>query len=208
LGITSSFQLAAGVALPTASRALVAALPAPRSDVLRLAARLRSAKAQRGSKVFLFAPCGPRCAASELVYQTAIALAQIDAAPLLILSVSANRGTFDLPVLSTDLAIAEAAPSGPLAAAAPLRSDEEVSSLASPEFRAFLASARARFTYVLIDSAPLAESSGSVLLASQADEIVLQVTAGKTRAHHIRKTQFELESVGGRLMGTVLTQVD
>jgi capsular exopolysaccharide synthesis family protein len=63
---------------------------------------------------------------------------------------------------------------------------------------------RERFDYVLIDTSPIGVVSDPLILANQADGVLLVLDAGKTREWALRESMRGLETVGANLLGTVM----
>ena len=89
-------------------------------------------------------------------------------------------------------------PSGPLPP-----SPTEV--LSSQLVAGFLEQARREFDYVLLDTPPTPLISDSVILAPQADGVLLVVDIERTRKGSLRQAIQSLETVGARFLGTVVT---
>jgi len=85
--------------------------------------------------------------------------------------------------------------------------------LGSSWFAEFLSQARGEFDYVLMDASPLQLVSDSILasdsivLASQADGVVLVFDAQNTRKRSVKQSIRSLEAVGVNVLGTVMNGV-
>jgi capsular exopolysaccharide synthesis family protein len=67
---------------------------------------------------------------------------------------------------------------------------------------------RGRFRYVVIDSPPVLEVTDARVLASVADGVVLVVKGGETARGAVLHAKRMIQGVGGRLLGTLLNNVD
>ncbi|WP_456695779.1 polysaccharide biosynthesis tyrosine autokinase [Aeromicrobium sp. P5_D10] len=77
--------------------------------------------------------------------------------------------------------------------------------LQTDAMKALIAQLRQRFDVVLIDAPPLLPVTDASLLASISDGAILVVRHGKTGREAIRSATGRLNSVGARLLGTVLS---
>ena len=80
--------------------------------------------------------------------------------------------------------------------------------LGSERFAQLLVSARQRFDYILIDAPPVAPVSDSVVLATQADGVLLVFDAQNTRKVSLRRSARDIEAVGGRILGTTMNNME
>ncbi len=71
----------------------------------------------------------------------------------------------------------------------------------------FLKQARREFDYVLLDTPPTQLVSDPIILASQADGTLLVFDAQRTRKGSVRQAMQSLQTVGARVLGTVMTNV-
>jgi len=71
----------------------------------------------------------------------------------------------------------------------------------------FLEEARARFRYVILDSAPLLASADSTVLATLTDGVVLVARAGGTSRDMVAAAFKQVKRVRGNVLGMVLNQV-
>lgn len=76
--------------------------------------------------------------------------------------------------------------------------------LGSQRFAEFLASAREKFDYVLLDAPPVELVSDAAILASQSDGVLLVLDSQSTRKNALRHAVHSIETVGGRVLGTVM----
>src|SRR5215211_2817164 len=77
--------------------------------------------------------------------------------------------------------------------------------LGSRRFAGFLTRARQEFDYVLIDSPPTQPVSDSMLLAPQADGVLLVFDSQSTRKRIVRESVRSLQAVKANVLGTVIT---
>jgi capsular exopolysaccharide synthesis family protein len=80
--------------------------------------------------------------------------------------------------------------------------------LGSQRFATFLAEARKGFEYVLVDSPPVQAVSDPVILAAQADGVVLIVDAQATRRAYLQHAMRSLEDVGSVVLGVVVNNAE
>jgi capsular exopolysaccharide synthesis family protein len=79
--------------------------------------------------------------------------------------------------------------------------------LGSKRFAEFLDGARKDFEYILMDVAPLRLVSDPLVLASQADGVLLVVDAQHTRKEVLRECISSLEAVEANVLGTVINRI-
>jgi capsular exopolysaccharide synthesis family protein len=70
-----------------------------------------------------------------------------------------------------------------------------------------LATVRAEFDYVLVDSSPTGMVSDPIILATQVDGVLLTLDAHKTRRGDVRRAMRGLTTVGADVLGTVMNRV-
>ena len=80
--------------------------------------------------------------------------------------------------------------------------------LGSDTMRQLLQQARGTYTHVVMDSPPLLSVTDSVVLAREADAVVLIVRYGKSTKHAVQRARDLLVRSGGRLAGLALNAVD
>lgn len=80
--------------------------------------------------------------------------------------------------------------------------------LASEAMNRLLAECRGLYTHIVLDSPPLLSITDSVVLAHDADAVVLVVRQGKANKHAVRRARDLLLRAGTRITGTVLNAVD
>jgi capsular exopolysaccharide synthesis family protein len=76
--------------------------------------------------------------------------------------------------------------------------------LSSSRFAALLDQARELFDYVLIDSPPTASVSDAIIIATQADAVLLVLDFRRTRKNVLRDAVRGLEAVGAKTLGVVV----
>ncbi len=80
--------------------------------------------------------------------------------------------------------------------------------LGSDTMRQLLQEARGRYTHIVMDSPPLLSVTDSVVLAREADTVVLIVRHGKSTKHAVRRARDLLLRSGARVAGIALNAVD
>jgi capsular exopolysaccharide synthesis family protein len=80
--------------------------------------------------------------------------------------------------------------------------------LNSARFTELVEQARQQFDYVLIDSPPVEAVSDPLVVATRTDGVLLVLDSQRTRKSALRKAVRSLESVGARILGTVMNNVD
>ena len=80
--------------------------------------------------------------------------------------------------------------------------------LASDAMKRLIAECRGLYTHIVLDSPPLLSITDSVVLAHDADAVVLVVRQGKANKHAVRRARDLLLRAGTRITGTVLNAVD
>jgi capsular exopolysaccharide synthesis family protein len=76
--------------------------------------------------------------------------------------------------------------------------------LSSKRFGEFIDRARRQFEYVLIDAPPIQSVSDPMIIARHGDGVLLVLDAQHTRKVSVRRSTRSLESVGARVLGTVM----
>ncbi len=79
--------------------------------------------------------------------------------------------------------------------------------LSSPRFAQLLDETRQLFDHVLIDSPPTGSVSDPMIIATQADAVVVVFDSQVTRKESLRKAVRGLEAVGADVLGTVINNV-
>jgi receptor protein-tyrosine kinase len=80
--------------------------------------------------------------------------------------------------------------------------------LGSDRFASLVEEARQLFDYVVLDSPPVGLVPDPMVIATQADAVLLVVDAQGTRKESLRKALRSLESVGANVLGTVMNNVE
>ena len=78
--------------------------------------------------------------------------------------------------------------------------------LSSDRFAELLDQARRLFDYVLIDSPPTALVSDPMIIAAQADAVLLVLNSEETGKGSLRMAMRDLEAVGANVLGTVMNK--
>jgi capsular exopolysaccharide synthesis family protein len=79
--------------------------------------------------------------------------------------------------------------------------------LRSQRFSEVLASVREGFDYVLVDTPPVGMSSAPIVLAWQADGVLLVLDVKTTRKDSVRQAMHSLKAVGANVLGTVVNNI-
>ena len=79
--------------------------------------------------------------------------------------------------------------------------------LGSKRFSKFLTEVRERFDYVLIDASPVGLVSDPAILAIQGDGVLLVLDAQHSRKGAVRRAISSLDTVGAKVLGTVMNNV-
>lgn len=77
----------------------------------------------------------------------------------------------------------------------------------SGKFKNLVGRLRAEFDYVLIDAPPVEPVSDAVVLATRADGVLLVLDAQNTPRRALRRSLHSLETVGAKVLGTVMNNV-
>jgi len=80
--------------------------------------------------------------------------------------------------------------------------------LSSETMRQLIEECRGRYTHIVMDSPPLLSVTDSVVLARDADAIILVVRSGKSSKHALRRARDLLLRSGARITGIALNAVD
>ncbi|QMV19568.1 polysaccharide biosynthesis tyrosine autokinase [Granulicella sp. 5B5] len=80
--------------------------------------------------------------------------------------------------------------------------------LSSQPMQKLLDEARSTYTHIVMDSPPMLSVTDSIVLAQQADAVVLIVRQGKSSKHALRRARDLLMRSGARITGIVLNAVD
>jgi non-specific protein-tyrosine kinase len=79
--------------------------------------------------------------------------------------------------------------------------------ISSERFARVLASIGADADVVLVDAPPVSAVTDATILATRVDGVLLVVDSGRTRRDTARRATEQLQRVGARLLGAVLTNV-
>lgn len=104
------------------------------------------------------------------------------------------------PTQDTSISNVQVIGSGPL----PPNPSELVS---SERFRRVLAAIAAEADVVLLDAPPVSAVADAAILATRVDGVLLVVDSGRTRRDTARRAHEQLQRVGARILGAVLTNV-
>ncbi len=80
--------------------------------------------------------------------------------------------------------------------------------LGSEQMQRLLTSLKSTYTYIIIDSPPIAPFTDGVLMSSMVDGVLLVVHGGKISRDVVRRTRKMLDEVGARILGIVLNNVN
>jgi len=80
--------------------------------------------------------------------------------------------------------------------------------ISSERMRQLLATASERYDHILVDSPPLINVTDPVILSRMVDGVMLVVHGGKSSRQLVRRARQELASVGAKIFGVVLNNVD
>ena len=80
--------------------------------------------------------------------------------------------------------------------------------LSSNKMKNMLAMLSERYDHILIDSPPLLSVTDSVILSTMVDGVILVVHGGKSTRIAARRARQELTSVGAKIFGVVLNNLD
>jgi protein-tyrosine kinase len=158
---------------------------------------------------------------STVISNLAVVLAQADKKVILVdcdLRKPVQHRIFNLPnqkgltnCLLNQASPEEAVQPGPLANLAVLTSGpippNPAEILGSSRTRAFWASLREKYDYVLIDAPPVLAVTDAVILAGQVDGVILVLKPGSTRSNIAVQARDQFARADARLLGVVLNQV-
>lgn len=80
--------------------------------------------------------------------------------------------------------------------------------LGSAQMRRLLEITSRSFTYIVIDSPPIASFTDGVLISALVDGVLLVVHGGKTSRQVVRRTRQVLQEIGAKIIGVVLNKAD
>lgn len=172
-------------------RAIAVSSPGPGEGKSTTAANLAVSLAQAGK--------------STLVVDADLRRPQIHAA----FSARNLRGLVN--VLVGEMTFAEAVQEGPLVDLSLLTSGplppNPAELLSSAGFSGVLDEARRSYEYVILDTPSVGAVADASVIAAQSDGVLLVIDTQRTRKSSVRHAAHELESVGARLLGTVMNNV-
>lgn len=79
--------------------------------------------------------------------------------------------------------------------------------LSSPRFSQLLRQAREEYDYVLLDTPPTGAVSDALAVSTQSDGVLLVINTRNTRKGAVRQSVRGLESVGAKVLGTVMNNI-
>jgi polysaccharide biosynthesis transport protein len=80
--------------------------------------------------------------------------------------------------------------------------------LGSAQMQRLLEIAGKAFTYIVIDSPPIASFTDGVIISSLVDGVILVVHGGKTSRQVVKRTRQILQEIGAKIIGVVLNKAD
>ncbi len=80
--------------------------------------------------------------------------------------------------------------------------------LGSSQMKRLLEIAGNTFTYIVIDSPPIASFTDGVLISALVDGVILVVHGGKTSRQVVKRTRQVLQEIGAKIIGVVLNKAD
>jgi protein-tyrosine kinase len=172
-------------------------------------------------RTILVSSPSPQDGKSTVISNLAVVLAQADKKVILVdcdLRKPVQHRIFNLPNQKglTNCLLNQASPEetvqqGPLANLAVLTSGpippNPAEILGSSRTRAFWASLREKYDYVLIDAPPVLAVTDAVILAGQVDGVILVLKPGATRSNIAVQARDQFARADARLLGVVLNQV-
>ncbi len=178
--------------------------------------------AEEGARSLVVTSTGPREGKSMVASNLSVSLAQAGQRVLLIdadLRKPKAHEIFQLPQepgLSNVLvgsakvidAIQESRDSGPWVLPAGRTPPNPAELLGSQRFQELLASLRAHFDWIIIDTPPVMAVTDATLVAHHASGVVFVVGADLTSRHAARRALDQLQQAGAKFVGGVLNRVD
>jgi capsular exopolysaccharide synthesis family protein len=173
-------------------------------------------------KIILFTSAQPGEGKTTTVVNTAISLSQLGASVLIIdcdlrkpathkvLDVDHQRGLanylahdtkIDQLIQKLTIANLSLLPCGPIP-------PNPAELLSSNKMKNLLATLAEQFDHILIDSPPLLSVADSVILSTLVDGVILVVHSGKSTRASARRARHELMTVGAKIFGVVLNNLD
>ena len=80
--------------------------------------------------------------------------------------------------------------------------------ISSDKMKAMLAKLSERYDHILIDSPPIINVTDAVILSKMVDGVIMVVHGGRSTREAVRRARQELDSVGAKIFGVVLNNVD
>jgi capsular exopolysaccharide synthesis family protein len=194
---------------------------APLAEAFRqLRTNVRFIDVDREHKVILVTSASPVEGKSATVCNLGLALAEAGTR-VLIVDADLRRptvarclgvdGTIGLTnVLVNRLAAAQAIqPAGPALDVLPsgLTPPNPSELLGSEQMANLIAELRGSYDVILIDTSPLLPVTDAAVLAPRADGVIIVVRQGKTTVHDVQAARDALDTVSGRILGSVMTMV-
>ncbi len=78
--------------------------------------------------------------------------------------------------------------------------------LDSNYFDDFLQTAKTRFDYIFLDSAPISASHETRIISPRVDAVILLLESGRSRRKVALKIKKDIEESGGRILGTIINK--
>lgn len=190
-------------------------LPRATDDALRLVGQLGPGMTNRSSLTLLFCAVTAHCRASRLVYETGLAIFHMLGAPVLLVDLRERDG--DLGAVYTRSIRAKpldgyppwSVEGVPSFAVARLREPHEdlTAMVGSGQFVSFLEWARRQFSYILLDTGPVADSAVGLLAARFCESVVLCVRPGLSTFTEVQDTQAAFVRAQTNVMGFIFDEV-
>jgi capsular exopolysaccharide synthesis family protein len=80
--------------------------------------------------------------------------------------------------------------------------------VSSEKMKEMIAALSQRFDHILVDSPPLMHVTDPVILSTIVDGVILVIHGGKSTRDVVRRARIELSSVGAKVFGVVLNNLD
>jgi capsular exopolysaccharide synthesis family protein len=187
-------------------------------SAVSLAARIRTAFGEDG-RILLFTGATAGDGVSTVTSQVALALAQMEQGPVLVVDANLRRpslgdvfgvepgpGLSDVILKETSLEEAIRVTERPMLSILPVGTTpvDPVRLFTSAGWMETLGTARSRFRFTLLDSAPLLGFADTTLIVPGVDGVVVVVAAGARRRGELREVEETLAGLRARLLGVVL----
>jgi len=193
--------------VPAAVEARSASSKAPSTEILGIAANLRSARLIAGDRCFLFCPASEVNRPGSLIDQVALGLLHLDGPPVLVIHLHRCEDEPDARQAAARYSVIKGSlmnpPQPSLCLAYPMPGGN-TASLVSRQFTDMVVEARKQFNYILIDCPPLANNPAALLLSPGSDRSIITVPAGRARRTEVQSSCDSLRRAGAKLMGFVL----